>query len=183
MREVVEVLQMVKQSMSNEFAVAMLGIVERVNDNNTIDVQPMHTDNSTGEVFPIMSEVPVTNIGFGEIIISGVPQRGQWVIMLAIDYDIDNIFLNSMLGNNATDRQHSINDMIAIPINICPINTECQTAEVNIKSKNFKATIKPNGEMEIDTPKITLGKGSKSYPVVCRNGDGYITSNNVFARW
>ncbi|AXG97816.1 Gp138 family membrane-puncturing spike protein [Clostridium botulinum] len=178
MKEIVRTFQMIKQNLKEEIVCSLLGRINAVNPDETVDVEIMHTDNETKEPLPVMPNIPLINICFGNLSIQGVPQIGQWVLVTVIDYDIDNIMLGSTLKNNASERMHNLNDAMAIPIGFKTLNG----GEIRVGNTKASITINDKGEMNIDTPKMTVGGSGATHPVIYADGDSYKQSTNLFVR-
>lgn len=97
----------------------IIGIVESYNSTkNTLSVIPTNSN------LPILTEVPLMTFGTKEFNIKFKINKNDMVLVLFIDYDIDNLLIDGVTQELATERTHSINDRIALPMWFNPLKSQ-----------------------------------------------------------
>lgn len=102
---------------------------------NTITAIPM--SQPSGNKIPPLVEVPVMVFGTQDYQIKFEIKANDMVLLLFNDYDMDNLSLDGVTSQSASDRTHSINDSIALPFYFNPIKTQFEGSNMfTIGSKN-----------------------------------------------
>ena len=128
-------------------------------DTNTkkVSVKPLHKvfiENRLVEL-PIIQDVPLFQFMTSSALIELPFAIGDIVLLVFADYDIQNLVLTGELSEVNTNDIHSLNDAVALPLGLNPINTTL--------SRNTKIVIKSNGDVVVETTgDIFLGSESAS---------------------
>lgn len=103
------------------------------NTKNTITAIPLH------EGMPPLIEVPVMVLGNQDFNIKFPISKNDMVLVLFIDYDIDNLVIDGVTTTSASNRRHSINDSIALPFFFSSLKTQFNAS--NMLTLNSKTDI------------------------------------------
>lgn len=106
------------------------------NTKNTITAIPLH------EGMPPLIEVPVMVLGNQDFNIKFPISKNDMVLVLFIDYDIDNLVIDGVTTTSASNRRHSINDSIALPLFFNSLKTQFKAS--NMLSLSSKSDIEFN---------------------------------------
>lgn len=179
------------QSMAESTVVARVGKVKKYDPKNmSCEVMPLPSENNS-----LLINVPVAGIRSKDFVAYYPLQADDYVVLLFMDGDIDQILLGQDKAD--TKRGHDISDCIAIG-GISLINDELEIEDSNslclqTMDKKASVVIKDNGDMKvkaenldikgqsikIDAPKINIsseslsinGKATYNGREIARRGD------------
>lgn len=143
----------------------MMGKIEKFNgETMKADIIPLvRVKNKAGEIEEIsmLIEVPVSFVKAGPFVIRPPYKKGDIVVVLFADSDIENTLLSGDVSNPNSTRKHSLDDAIAIG-GIMPFTTTLPGEHLDdliIAKDDFstKIVIKENGEIIIQGGKVYLG--------------------------
>lgn len=143
----------------------MLGKIEKF-DAKTMkaEVSPMvKYKNKDGNVEnrPLLIEVPVSFIKAGPFVIRPPYKKGDIVLVVFADEDIDNVLLSGSVSEPNSTRKHSLDDAIVVG-GIMPFTTTLpneHSEDLIIAKDDFttKIVVKEDGEIIIQGGKVYLG--------------------------
>lgn len=185
MKQVANLFQNVVTGLGNNLNCMMIGkILNYSNTDNTATIEPMHyVPNQNTPYNPLVS-VPIGFFSLGGYSIKVQPQKGDMVILLFNDYDIDNLIIDGKTKHPNTDRTHALEDCIALPLSINFLNNAYNATNdltISKEGTNAYVKIKNNGDIIINSDKILLGEKAnrnilkqeidnegKYYPAPCK---------------
>ena len=143
----------------------MMGKIEKF-DGETMkaDVTPLvRTRNKAGELEEVsmLIEVPISFIKAGPFVIRPPYKKGDIVLVVFADSDIENTLLSGDISNPNSTRKHSLDDAIIVG-GIMPFTTTLPGEHLDdliIAKDDFstKIVIKENGEIIVQGGKVYLG--------------------------
>ncbi len=162
MNEATDFFNKIIDNISNNISCCMLGRIETYNAKNmTADVLPLH-ENST-----LLINVPVSFIRAGSFFIRAPYKKGDIVLIVFCDKDIENILLSGNVSKSNSSRKHSLDDAIVVG-GIMPLTKNLPEEHLNdlVIAKdnlNSKIIMKENGDIEIKSnTKITVSGPTNS---------------------
>ena len=116
-------LRLVQDDLMSRLRVAMPGIVESVNANGTITVQPalkeplpVQDGSESLETLPVLPDVPLVQFGAGGITLTLPIEIGDEVLVIFSDRCFDSWFQSGGIQTSTLDRRmHDLSDGFAIP--------------------------------------------------------------------
>lgn len=154
---------------SNGINVCKIGQITAINKlKSTISVKPLHSAVINGKKtdLPILVNVPLLQFMTTDFIIKLPVDVGDKVLIIHVDYDIENLVISGEQKDENVDSIHDINSAIAIPFNLSSLNSELSINDsddlyIGTKSGNTYIKIQPTGEIIIDsTSNVYFGEGS-----------------------
>lgn len=146
----------------------MMGKIEKFNgETMKADLVPLvRVKNKSGELenISMLIEVPVSFIKAGPFIIRPPYKKGDIVLVVFADSDIENVLLSGEVSNPNSTRKHSLDDAIVVN-SIMPFTTtlpEKHLDDLIIAKDDFstKLVLKENGEIIVQGGKVFLGNES-----------------------
>lgn len=143
----------------------MMGKIEKFNgETMKADIVPLvRVKNKAGELedMSMLIEVPVSFVKAGPFIIRPPYKKGDIVLVIFADSDIENTLLSGDLSNPNSNRKHSLDDAIAVN-SIMPFTTKLPGEHLDdlvIAKDDFstKLVLKENGEVIVQGGKVFLG--------------------------
>lgn len=166
MSDIVDLLNKLKQDISNSIRVCMPAKVESYDFKTQkasvkIDMKELF-ENGTTLDYPVVSGVPVVFMASGGASITMPVLKGDNCLLIFADRDLSNwLFGGSGQKPNST-RMHNLSDAIAI-MGLSSFNTTSKAennTDVLINYSGSKITIKPDGVLSIETTKdININSG------------------------
>ena len=151
-----EVMNKLLFNMSDSIFTSLIGKVESIDKTvNKITVQPQHKVLLDGvlTLLPKLVDVPLWDFGNGSYFIRPPITKGDFVPLIIIDYDIQNLVLSGELKEVNAEDIHSMTDAIALPFNLNPFNNTLDTSHENdllIQTPNAKIFIDPSGKITLN---------------------------------
>lgn len=171
-----EIMKKLLANSSDSIFVSLIGKVESIDKTvNKISVQPQHKVFIDGilTLLPKLVDVPLMDFGNGSYFIRPPINTGSFVLLIIIDYDIQNLVLSGELKEVNADDIHSLSDAIALPFNLNPFNNTLDTTHQNdllIQTPNAKIVLDPSGKVTIDCKGLDINS----------EGDVNITTTNEY---
>lgn len=142
--------------------VSMIGKIQDYDSKtNTATIIPLHmTEN---EEYQPLTMVPIGYFNLGGYKFKIKPLKGDIVILVFIDYDIDNILIDGQTKTANTERRHSLEDCIALPLSVNFLNNSYNASEdLTIEKEGGQSYIKitKNDEIIINSTNIKLGENA-----------------------
>lgn len=174
---------------SQSLNVAMIGKVDNYNpQDNTATIIPQHRTivDGVSEPFAPLVNIPVATCNIGGYSIKFPVQRGDYMIILFFNFDIDNVLIDGTISSE-TDRLHDLNDCIALPFgfNFLQNTSYNQSNDLTISKNNGNTyiKIKENGDIVLNNSgNIYLGTENASTPVVIEDGGVNRASTKIFGK-
>lgn len=151
----------------------MMGKIEKF-DGKTMkaDVVPLvRTKNKAGEIEEVsmLIEVPVSFLKAGPFLIRPPYKKGDIVLVIFADSDIENALLSGDISNPNSMRKHSLDDAIVVG-SIMPFTTSLPGEHLDdfvIANENFttKIVLKEDGGVEIVSDENIFLKSSKGVTI------------------
>lgn len=124
-------LSKIISKVSNDTNVMMIGRIEDYNKkDNMATVELLHNNPSTVTQYPPLIKVPCAFISMGGFKIQALPKKNDRVLIIYCDYDIENLLIDGTITPKS-NRNHSLNDAIAIPLKINFLNDEDLKSPIN----------------------------------------------------
>lgn len=150
-----------KGSLSEQTNSAMVCKVERFDATKMkADVLPL-INNSDGTKPSMLIEVPVMLVKAGGFAIRPPYKKGDIVLVVFIDRDMDNFLRTGDTSTPETSREHSLDDAVVVG-SVMPFTEELPSEGANdlvIGTEDFSSTviIRPNGDIVIKAGEVYLG--------------------------
>jgi len=153
----------------NELNCCMFAKVTKINKlKSTVDVLPLHKHfvNDNLLEFPILVNVPLLQNMSSNFIIKIPINVNDIVLLLFVDYDIQNLVLTGELKDTNTKEIHSLNNAVALPFNFNIFNHDLDINDNNYlvigkKDNSVKIKIDNTNNVIIDTTgNILLGESA-----------------------
>lgn len=161
---------------ANDIHVSMLGRIQSYDSvSNTATIIPLHMATNTEEYQPLIM-VPIGYFSLGGYRIRIKPDINDLVILIFMDYDIDNLLIDGISKKPSTERRHALEDCIALPLTVNFINDSFNAQEdLTIEKEGGQSYVKitANDEIIINSNTIKLGEGATK---AIRLEDGSISS-------
>ena len=156
--EGLEFMREMFQNELNNLNCCMVASITAIDTNTKkVSVKPLHKvfiENQLVEL-PVIQDVPLFQFMTSNALIELPFATGDIVLLVFADYDIQNLVLTGELSEVNTNDIHSLNDAIALPLGLNPINTTL--------SINTRIIIKNNGDIVAETTgNIFLGSENAS---------------------
>ena len=152
---------------SNSINNCMIARIEKYDSSNMkADVVPLIKSEDSKDV-SMLIEVPVSLIKAGGFIIRPPYKKGDIVVVVFADRDIDNVLLSGKVSSPNSTRKHSLDDAIVVG-SIIPFTQSLPSTHSNdlvIAKDDFtsKIVIRADGSIEIKSNKsITLSGPTQS---------------------
>lgn len=164
MNRAVNLLNMITEKLGKDLNVLMLGEIESYDSvANTAKVIPLHFIPDQGEEYQPLVNVPIGFFSIGGYSIKVQPRAGDKLLILFADYDIDNVLIDGVTKVQKTDRTHSLEDAIVLPLSINFLNKAFNATQDLIISKDDTESyikIAENGEIVLNASKVSVGEGA-----------------------
>lgn len=182
MNNFIKLLQDFTNESNNNLNVMMIGKIQTYNSrDNTANIEPLHYIPSQNAPYNLLTSVPIGFFSIGGYSIKVAPQKGDLVILLFCDYDIDNLMIDGTTKRQNTDRTHALEDAIALPLSINFLNNAFNAEEDLVISKEGTSAyikIKSDGSIVLNADTIKLGENA-TRGIVLDNGEGYTISTKI----
>lgn len=150
--------------MSNQINGAMVGRIERFNASEMkADILPLIKD-SDGSQLGLLIEVPVSMLRAGGFVIRPPYKKGDIVLVVFVDRDMDNFLLSGKPSMPNSTRKHSLDDAVVVG-SVLPFTQALPSGHADdlvIGTDDFssKIVMQANGNIVIDGRNVTI-KGSE----------------------
>lgn len=184
MNNFVKLLQNFTNESNNNLNIMMIGKIQNYNSvDNTASIEPLHYIPGQNMPYNLLTSVPIGFFSIGGYSIKVAPKKGDLVLLLYCDYDIDNLMLDGTTKRQNTDRTHALEDAIALPLSINFLNNAFNATEDLVISKEGTSTyikMQSNGDIVLNagTGKIKLGENATK-GVLLDNGEGNTVSTKI----
>jgi len=176
-----EFFKKITSQLKDDINVMMIAEIESYDSsNNTAKIIPQHITPDTREQFAPLIDIPVGFFSIGGFSVKVQPKKGDMVLVLFCDYDTENILLNGTIDQK-TDRVHSLEDAIILPLSINLFNKSNNTTQDLTIAKDGTNTyikILQNGDITLNAPHIYVGEGATT-PVQLADGG---SSSTLYAK-
>lgn len=171
------------EGIGNDINVVMIGeIINYDSATNMAEVVPLHiVPNQNVEYSPLIN-VPVGFFNIGGFSIKVQPSKGDKLLILFCDYDIENLLINGTKQTKTT-RTHALNDAIVVPLSINFLNNVSNiTQDLTIAKDGTSAYVKitNSGDIVLNATNIKLGANA-SKKVLVEGGTYGVPSSKVYA--
>ena len=184
MNRAADLLNMVVKKVGQDINTVMIGEIESYDSaTNTAKIIPLHYVPEQNEEYQPLVNVPIGYFNIGSYSIKVKPKAGDKLLILFADYDIDNILIDGVTKTQNTDRTHSLEDAIALPLSVNFLNNAFNATQDLIISKegtSAYAKLTHDGNWILNGNSIKLGENA-SKRVIIENTEGYTTSSKVYA--
>ncbi|NEZ48023.1 hypothetical protein FDF74_12665 [Clostridium niameyense] len=163
MKQVAGLFQDVIAGIGNNTNCLMIGKILSYNNDNTATVEPMHCIPKQNKPYNPLICVPIGFFSLGGYSIKVKPSKGDLILLMFTDYDIDNLLIDGKSKKPNTDRTHALEDCIAIPLSINFLNNAFNATEDLVITKegtNAYVKIKNNGDIILNSDRILLGENA-----------------------
>lgn len=163
---------------------ATIGKIERFDvEQMKADVLPL-VNNQDGREGSLLIEVPVMHVKVEDFYIRTPYKKGDIVLVIFADREIDNVMLTGSAQTPTSQRQHSLDNAVIIgavrtyeKLTYTPENDE--DILISNEDDDFRIILKPKGEIEVQTDKkIKLKNKEEDFfeVVIEENGEMKIRS-------
>lgn len=152
-----------KGNLSEQTNSAMVGRIERFDASKMkADVLPL-IRSKNGAKPSMLIGVPVSMLRAGGFVIRPPYKKGDIVLVVFVDRDMDNFMLSGRQSTPETNRTHSLDDAVVVG-SVMPFTESLPSGHSNdlvIGTENFssKIVMQPDGNIVIDGKSVTI-KGS-----------------------
>lgn len=175
--------QKIIESIGNDINVMMIGQVKSYNSTtNMAEIIPLHTIPKQNTDYQPLTNVPIGFFNIGGFSIKVQPKVGDKLLILYCDYDIENLLIDGT-KQNKTQRTHSLDDAIVLPLSINFLNNVSNiTQDLTIAKDGTNAYVKiaSSGDIVINGNNIKLGENANT-KVLIEGGTYGVASNKVYA--
>lgn len=126
-----QLLYSIMNKISTDLNTMMIGRIEKYDKtDNMATVELLHNNPSMATQYSPLVKVPCAFFSMGGFKIQALPKKDDRVLLIYCDYDIENLLINGTVKPK-TNRKHSLNDAIAIPLKINFLNDEELKSPIN----------------------------------------------------
>lgn len=152
------------EGIGNNLNIMMLGEIKSYDDaTNTAQVIPLHVEPNDGSEYSPLVSVPIAFFSIGGYTIKVKPKIGDKLLIFFFDYDVDNLLIDGTTKTAKTNRTHSLQDAVVIPLSINFLNSSFNISDDLTIAKEGTGTyikIKNDGGIVLNASYIECGEGA-----------------------
>lgn len=157
-----------RKGLTENINVAIVGRIEKFEAKTMkADVAPLYPG------YPLLIELPVLSFNGGGFAIRPIYKRGDLVLVVFTDKDMDNLIMDGKLQNLNSTRAHALEDGVVVGgLNAFskPLDVSGASDSLVISGHGAKVELKTNGQIELEGKKVRI-KGDLEVDTI--NGQPY----------
>lgn len=173
-----KLIQDLTSGIGNNTNTMMIGEIKFYNSsNNTAEIIPLHSVPGQNAEYQPIPNIPIGFYSLGGFSIKVSPKIGDKILLIFCDYDIENLKIDGVTKTSRSNRTHSLEDAIAIPLSINFLNNSFSSTEdlvIKKEGTNSYIKIKQDGTIVINSDRVEIGEGASNAVALAGGGSSSI---------